>query len=51
MHTLIHTHTHTHTYTHHLPQWGAADAEIKITSVENTELTGSPFNPYLTGHL
>ena len=26
-----------------LPQSGAADAEIKIPSVENTELKGSPF--------
>ena len=25
------------------PQWGAADAEIKVPSVENTELEGSPF--------
>ena len=25
------------------PQWGAADAEIKVPSVENTELTRSPF--------
>ena len=25
------------------PQWGAADAEIKVTSVENTEFKGSPF--------
>ena len=24
------------------PQWGAADAEIKVPSVENTELKGSP---------
>ena len=26
------------------PQWGAADAEIKVPSVENTELEGSPRN-------
>ena len=25
------------------PQWGAADAEIKVPSVESTELEGSPF--------
>ena len=25
------------------PQWGAADAEIKVPSVENRELKGSPF--------
>ena len=25
------------------PQWGAADAEIKVPSVENTEFKGSPF--------
>ena len=25
------------------PQWGAVDAEIKVPSVENTELKGSPF--------
>ena len=25
------------------PQWGAADAEIKVPSVEDTELKGSPF--------
>ena len=24
------------------PQWGAADAEIKVPSVENTKLNGSP---------
>ena len=27
-----------------IPQWGAVDAEIKVPSVENTELKGSPFN-------
>ena len=26
------------------PQWGAADAEIKVPSDENTELKGSPFH-------
>ena len=26
-----------------LQQWGAADAEIKVSSDENTELKGSPF--------
>ena len=26
-----------------IPQWGAEDAEIKVPSVENTELKGSPF--------
>ena len=25
------------------PQWGAADAEIKVPSGENTELKRSPF--------
>ena len=25
------------------PQWGAADAEIKVPSVENTEFKSSPF--------
>ena len=29
------------------PQWGAADAEIKVPSVENTELKGSPLKPEL----
>ena len=28
------------------PQWGAADAEIKVPSVENTEFTGSPFKAW-----
>ena len=28
------------------PQWGAADAEIKVSSVENTELEGSPFKAW-----
>ena len=27
-----------------IPQWGAADAEIKVPSVENTVLKGSSFN-------
>ena len=27
-------------------QWGAADAEIKVPSVENTELSGSPFKAW-----
>ena len=27
---------------HGQPQWGAADAEIKVPSDENTELKGSP---------
>ena len=26
-------------------QWGAGDAEIKVPSVENTELKRSPLNP------
>ena len=26
-----------------LPQWGAADAEIRVPSGENTELKRSPF--------
>ena len=29
-----------------LSQWGAADAEIKVPSVENTELKGSPFKTW-----
>ena len=28
------------------PQWGAADAEIKVPSVEKTELKGSPFKTW-----
>ena len=32
-----------------LPQWGAADADIKVPSVENTELKGSPFTAYCQG--
>ena len=28
------------------PQWGAADAEIKVPSGENTELTRSPFQAW-----
>ena len=28
------------------PQWGAADAEIKVPSGENTELKRSPFNAW-----
>ena len=28
---------------HSVPQWGAADAEIKVPSVENTALKGTPF--------
>ena len=29
-----------------IPQWGAADAEIKVPSVEKTELKGSPFKAW-----
>ena len=29
---------------HETPQWRAADTEIKVPSVENTELGGSPFH-------
>ena len=29
-----------------VPQWGAADAEIKVPSGENTELKHSPFNAW-----
>ena len=29
-----------------LPQWGAADAEIKVPSIENTELKDSPFKAW-----
>ena len=36
------------------PQWGAADAEIKVPSGENTELKRSPLKPgvdqYITIH-
>ena len=28
------------------PQWGAADAEIKVPSDENTETKGSPFKAW-----
>ena len=28
------------------PQWGTANAEIKVPSVENTELKGSPFKAW-----
>ena len=28
------------------PQWGAADAEIKVPALENTELEGSPFTAW-----
>ena len=31
---------------HVSPQWGAADAEIKVPSDENTELKGSPFKAW-----
>ena len=34
-----------------LPQWGAADAEIKVPSVENTELKRSPFKAVSYTHL
>ena len=30
------------------PQWGAADAEIKVPSDENSEIKGSPFKAYST---
>ena len=30
---------------HNPPQWGAADAEIKVPSGENTELNRSPSKP------
>ena len=33
-------------YTFVLAQWGAADAEIKVPSVENTELKGFPFKTW-----
>ena len=33
-------------FTHKFPQWEAADAEIKVPSVENTELKGSPFRAW-----
>ena len=28
------------------PQWGTADAELKVPSVENTELKDSPFKAW-----
>ena len=28
------------------PQWGAADVEIKVPSIENTELKRSPFKAW-----
>ena len=31
---------------HASPQWGAADAEIKVPYDENTELNGSPFKAW-----
>ena len=31
---------------HHTPQWGAADAEMKVPSGENTELKHSPFKAW-----
>ena len=34
-----------HTWCRNAPQWGAADAEIKVPSDENTELNGSPLKP------
>ena len=34
------------TYCEHPPQWGAADAEIKVPSGENTELKHSPFKAW-----
>ena len=30
----------------HAPQWGAADAEVKVPSDKNTELKGSPFQAW-----
>ena len=57
--TLHASHKHTHTHTHALycilsytttpytaPQWGAADAEIKVPSGENTKLKRSPFKAW-----
>ena len=32
------------------PQWGAADAEIKVSSSENTELKRSPFKAWSHHH-
>ena len=38
---------HFETHTKYLaPQWGAADAEIKVPSGENTELKRSPFKAW-----
>ena len=33
-------------FSYPVPQWGAADAEIEIPSVENAELKGSPFKSW-----
>ena len=41
-HSFVHFSIHLPT----IPQWGAADAEIKVPSGENTELTGSPFKAW-----
>ena len=42
----IHTYTHTQTRTQTPPQWGAADAQIKVPTGENTELKRSPFKAW-----
>ena len=35
----------THSTTSVAPQWGAADAKIKVPSVQKTDLKGSPLKP------
>ena len=39
-------HTFSSRFSHLTPQWGAADAKIKIPSGENTELKRSPFKAW-----
>ena len=43
---LVKTVSNQHTATDGTLQWGAADAEIKVPSVENTELKGSLFEAW-----
>ena len=41
-----HTTNHVEVVLYEAPQWGAADAEIKVASGENTELKRSPFKAW-----
>ena len=34
-----------------IPQWGAADAEIKVSSAENTEFKGSPYKAWSRSYI